>query len=155
MLALLTMIDPVPKMLRNEVMPSRHVGNHRTRCERLGNDAPLLLVAPPTSADDARDLRPAPNNVRVVTDVDHNVHTIRDPSRIATVHNPVRSTMWEQSTAYDVVSYTCHLLLKINYGERCRLANARESGMRDPVFETGPRSQGGLRSPACRCAERN
>ena len=82
-------------------MPSRHVGNHRTRCERLGNDAPLLLVAPPTPADDARDLRPAPNNLRVITDVDHNVHTIRDPNRIAIVHNPVRSTMWEQSTAYD------------------------------------------------------
>ena len=62
---------------------------------------PLLLVAPPTPADDARDLRPAPNNLRVVTDVDHNVHTIRDPSKIAIVHNPVRSTMWEQSTAYD------------------------------------------------------
>jgi len=39
------------------------------------------LLAPPTPADDARDLRPAPNNLRVVTDVDHNVHTIRDPSR--------------------------------------------------------------------------
>jgi hypothetical protein len=45
----------------------------------MGNDPPLLLIAPPPTADDARDPRPAPNNLRV----DHKVHTIRDPQRIA------------------------------------------------------------------------
>jgi hypothetical protein len=75
--------DPVPEMLRNEVMAPRYVGNHRTWCDRLGNDPPLLLIAPPSATDDARDFRPAPNNLRVVADVDHNVHTIRDPKRIA------------------------------------------------------------------------
>src|SRR5271168_2525613 len=69
-------------MLRNEVMASRHVGNHRTRCDRLGNDPPLRLAAPPSAADDARHFRAAPNNLRVVTDVDHNVHTIPDPRTI-------------------------------------------------------------------------
>jgi hypothetical protein len=78
-------------MLRDEVMASRYVGNHRTRCDRLSDDPPLLLVAPPPAADDARDLRPPPNNLRVVTDVDHNVHTIRDPERIANMH--ARSTL--------------------------------------------------------------
>jgi transposase len=73
-------------MLRDEVMVSRYIGNHRIRCDRLGNDPPLLLVAPPSAADDARDFRPAPDNLRVVTDVDHNVHTIRDPKRIASMH---------------------------------------------------------------------
>jgi hypothetical protein len=78
--------DPVPKMLRNEVMASRYVGNHRTRCDRLSNDPPLLLLAPPAAADDARDFRTTPNNRRVVTDVDHNVLTIHDPKRIASMH---------------------------------------------------------------------
>jgi hypothetical protein len=73
-------------MLRNEVVAPRHIGNHRTRCDRLSNDPPLLLVAPPLAANDPRDFRAAPNNLRVVTDVDHNVHTIRDPKRIASMH---------------------------------------------------------------------
>jgi hypothetical protein len=70
-------------MLRNEVMASRYVGNHRTRCDCLGNDPPLLLLAPPSATEHARDFRSAPNSLRVVTDVDHNVHTIRDPKRTA------------------------------------------------------------------------
>jgi hypothetical protein len=66
-------------------MASRYLGNHRTRCDRLSNNSPLLIIAPPPATDDARDFRPAPNNLRVVTDVDHNVHTIRDPKRIASM----------------------------------------------------------------------
>jgi hypothetical protein len=78
--------DPVPQMLRSEVMAPRHLGSDSTRCDRLGNDPPLLLVAPPPAADDARNLRAPPNDLRVVIDVDHNVHTIRDPKRIAIMH---------------------------------------------------------------------
>ena len=36
-------------------------------------------VAPPSAADNARYFRVAPNDLRVVTNVDHNVHTILDP----------------------------------------------------------------------------
>ena len=84
-------------MLRNEVMAPRHVGNHRTRCNRLGNDPPLRLVAPPSPADDAGNLRAPPNDLRVVTDVDHNVHTIRDPNRIAIMHpdSPLSYVGWK------------------------------------------------------------
>jgi hypothetical protein len=67
-------------------MAPRHLGSDSTRCDRLGNDPPLLLVAPPPAADDARNLRAPPNDLRVVIDVDHNVHTIRDPKRIAIMH---------------------------------------------------------------------
>src|SRR5580692_1988435 len=73
-------------MLRNEVMAPRHIGNHRARCDRLGNDPPLLPVAPSSAADDARNLRAPSYDLRVVTDVDHNVHTIREPNRIAIMH---------------------------------------------------------------------
>jgi hypothetical protein len=73
-------------MLRNEVVASGHVGNHRPRCNRLRNNPPLLLIAPPPAADDASHFSAAPNKLRVVTDVDHNVHTINDPSRIAIMH---------------------------------------------------------------------
>ena len=78
-------------------MPSRYVRNHRTRRDRLGNDPPLLLIAPPSAADHARYLRAALNDLRVVTaalndlrvvtNVDHNVHTILYPKRIAIVHH--------------------------------------------------------------------
>src|SRR5439155_19198729 len=40
-------------------MPSRYVRNHRTRRDRLGNDPPLLLIAPSSAADRARYLRAA------------------------------------------------------------------------------------------------
>ena len=40
---------------------------------------PLLLITPPPAADNAHYFRVAPNNRRVVTNVDHNVHTILDP----------------------------------------------------------------------------
>ena len=67
-------------------MASRYIGNHHTRCDRLGDDLALLIVVPTSATDDARDFRAAPNNLRVVTDVDHNVHTIRDPKGNAIMH---------------------------------------------------------------------
>ena len=67
-------------------MPPRHVRYHRTRCDRLGNNPPLLLIAPPSAADHARYFRVASNDLRVVTNVDHNVRTILDPNRITIVH---------------------------------------------------------------------
>ena len=67
-------------------MPSRHVRDHRTRCDRLGDNPPLLLVTPPPAADHTRYFRAVPNDLRVVTNVDHHVHTIHDPKRIAIVH---------------------------------------------------------------------
>jgi len=67
-------------------MPPRHVRYHRTRCDRLGNNPPLLLIAPPSAADHARYFRVAPNDLRVVTNVDHNVHRILDLNRIAIMH---------------------------------------------------------------------
>ena len=85
-LAILGRSDPVRQMLRSEIMLPRHIRYHRARCDRLGNNPPLLLIAPPSAADNARYFRVAPNNLRVVTNVDHNVHTILDPKRIAIVH---------------------------------------------------------------------
>src|SRR5262249_22822713 len=67
--------NPVRQMLWSEIMPSRYVRNHRTRRDRLGNDPPLLLIAPPSAADRARYLRAVLNDLRVVTNVDHNLHT--------------------------------------------------------------------------------
>ena len=67
-------------------MPPRHVRYHRTRCDRLGNNPPLLLIAPPSAADHARYFRVASNDLRVVTNVDHNVRTILDPNKITIVH---------------------------------------------------------------------
>ena len=61
-------------------MAPRYVRNHRTRGHRLGNNPPLVLVAPPSTANNACDFRVSPNYVRVVTNVDHNVYTI--PTRI-------------------------------------------------------------------------
>jgi len=55
--------------------------------DRLGDDPPLLLIAPPSAADRARYLRAALNDLRVVTNVDHNVHTILYFKRIAIVHH--------------------------------------------------------------------
>ena len=50
-------------------MLPRHVRYHRARCDRLGNNPPLLVIAPPSAADNARYFRVAPNNLRVVTNV--------------------------------------------------------------------------------------
>jgi hypothetical protein len=47
-------------------MAPRHVGNHCTRRDRFGDDPPLLLVPSPPAADDAGNLRAAPNQLRVV-----------------------------------------------------------------------------------------
>jgi hypothetical protein len=57
-------------------MPPRYIGNNPIRRDRLSNDPTLLLNAP----------MPAANNIRVVTNVDHNLHTNYDPKRIAIVH---------------------------------------------------------------------
>jgi hypothetical protein len=67
-------------------MAPRHVGSDSTRRDRFGDNPPLLLVAPLPAADDRRNLRAAPNQLRVVINVDHSVHTIRDPKRIASMH---------------------------------------------------------------------
>ena len=66
-------------------MPSRHVRNHGTRGDCLGNDPPLLLIAPSPAADHARYFRVAPSDLHVVTNVVHNVHTI-SATKITIVH---------------------------------------------------------------------
>src|SRR5262249_23286105 len=98
--AILGRPDPVRQMLWSEIMPSRYVRNHRSRRDRLGTDPPLLLSAPPSAADHARYLRAALTDLRVVTNVDHNVHTILYPKRIAIVHHSP-SLSWGNSTAYN------------------------------------------------------
>ena len=70
-------------------MAPRHVGSDSTRRNRFGDNPPLLLVAPPPAADDRRNLCAAPNQPRVVINVDHSVHTIRDPKRIASMHTHI------------------------------------------------------------------
>lgn len=67
-------------------MPPRYVGNYSARRNRLGNDSPLLLIAPMPAANHTRYFRPATNDIRVVTNVDHNVHTINAPRRTAILH---------------------------------------------------------------------
>jgi hypothetical protein len=67
-------------------MSPRHIRNDRTRRHRLGNDPALLRLAPPAATDDAPNFGAPLNDLRVVTDVDHDVHTIRDPWRIAIMH---------------------------------------------------------------------
>jgi hypothetical protein len=79
-------------------MPSRHVRNYRARYDCLGSDPPLLLIAPLPTANYARYFRTAPNNVRVVTNVDHNVHTI--PTESSSCTTRAQSAMWGESTAY-------------------------------------------------------
>src|SRR5262249_24055438 len=54
---------------------------------KVGNDPTFLLIGPPSAADRARYLRAALNDLSVVTNVDHNVHTILYPKRIAIVHH--------------------------------------------------------------------
>jgi len=66
-------------------MAPRHVGSDSTRRDGFGDNPPLLLVAPLPAADDRRNLCAAPNQLRVVINVDHSVHTIRDPKRIASM----------------------------------------------------------------------
>ncbi len=96
--AILGRPDPVRKLLRNQIMPSRHVRNYCTQRNRLGNDPPFLLIAPPLAANYARYFRTAPNNVRVVNNVDHNVHTIPTESPSCTTRT--QSPTWGESTAY-------------------------------------------------------
>src|SRR6202035_3044735 len=64
-LTILGRSDPVRQMLRSEIMLPRHVRYHRARCDRLGNNPPLLLIAPPSAADNARYFRVAPNNLKM------------------------------------------------------------------------------------------
>jgi hypothetical protein len=91
-------------MLWSEIMPSRYIRNHRTRRDRLGNDPPPLLIAPPSAADRARYLRAALNDLRVVTNVDHNLHTILSrESRSCTTR--LHLAMWGNSTAYGASAF--------------------------------------------------
>ncbi len=63
-------------------MPPRDVRHYGARCDRLGNDPPLLLVTPMPTGNHAGNFRAAPNRIRVVTNVIHNVHTIpTEPDR--------------------------------------------------------------------------
>ena len=86
--ALLGRPDTIRQMLRSEIMPPRHVGNRRPRRNRLGNDSTLLLIAPMPAANHARHFRTVPNDIRVVINLDHNVHTICDARRTAIMHYP-------------------------------------------------------------------
>jgi len=67
-------------------MPSRHIRDHRTRRDRFGNDPAFLLSAPASPPHHPRHFRAAPHDLRVVTNVDHNVHTIKRSNRITIVH---------------------------------------------------------------------
>ena len=55
--------------------------------QSISPEAWRRVVAPPSAADRARYLRAALNDLRVVNNVDHNVHTILYPKRIAIVHH--------------------------------------------------------------------
>ena len=44
-------------------MPSRHIRDNGTWRDCLGNNPSLLLIAPPSAADNARYFRVAPNNL--------------------------------------------------------------------------------------------
>ena len=74
-------------MLRSKIMPPRYIRYHRIRRDRFRNDPTLLFITPSSAPNHPRYLRAAPNNLRVVTNVDHNVHTILYPKRIAIVHH--------------------------------------------------------------------
>jgi hypothetical protein len=74
-------------MLRSKIMPPRYIRYHRIRRDRFRNDPTLLFITPSSAPNHPRYLRAAPNNLRVVTNVDHNVHTIHDPKRITIVHH--------------------------------------------------------------------
>src|SRR5579864_4470400 len=89
-------------------MAPRHVGSDSTRRDRFGDNPPLLLVGPPPAADDRRNLCAAPNQLRVVINVDHSAHTIHDPKRIASMHAPIGSAMWGESTAYTSRGHAVH-----------------------------------------------
>jgi len=68
-------------------MPPRYIRYHRIRRDRFRNDPTLLFITPSSAPNHPRYLRAAPNNLRVVTNVDHNVHTLHDPKRITIVHH--------------------------------------------------------------------
>ncbi len=79
-------------------MPSRHLGNNRTRRDCLGHDPTLLLITPIPAASYTGHFRSAPNEIRVVINVVHNVHTISNRPRSCTIRT--RSAMWDQGTVY-------------------------------------------------------
>ena len=82
-------------------MPPRDVRYHRIRRDRFRNDPTLLFITPSSAPNHPRYLRAAPSNLRVVTKVDHNVHTIHDPKRITIVHHsPANQLTWGENTAY-------------------------------------------------------
>ena len=58
------------------------------RCSGAGRLGKRSVNAPPSSADHAHDFTAAPNDLRVVTDIDHNVHTICDPKIATILHAP-------------------------------------------------------------------
>ncbi len=71
----------------------------------LGNNPPLLLIAPPPAADNAHYFHVAPNNRRVVTNLDHSVHTILDPKNRHRALLTPHSATWGESTAHHCRSW--------------------------------------------------
>jgi hypothetical protein len=74
--------------------------NYFTRCDCLSNNPPLLFIAPPSAADYAGYVRVAPNGLRVIANVDHNLHMILDPKnhdRALLAFTPLRGTVWKMS----------------------------------------------------------
>jgi hypothetical protein len=94
--------DPVLQVLRSQIMPPRHVRNYCTRRDRLGNDLAFLLSLPASARNHARYFGVTPNDLRVVTDLDHNVHTVHfrifySPNLIYIGHfgtSTTRSSLW-------------------------------------------------------------
>jgi hypothetical protein len=66
----------MPSRHLGNIMPSRHLGNYRTGRDRLSNNSPLRIIAPPPAANHARHFRPPPNDIRA-----------HDRNRIAIVHH--------------------------------------------------------------------
>jgi hypothetical protein len=110
--------DPVPKMLRNEVMASRHAGNHRTRCDRLATIRPLA-----SSLHRRRRATPVTSPRRLNIFVSSLMSTIMStPSAIPTESPscvpPSRSAMCGQSPAYSASERSRE---DVRHGCACRL----------------------------------